>query len=123
LSIIIMTAFGSVDTAVEAIAAGAVDYVSKPMNLDEIRATVRKALDRSQEEAAAIPVGAQPIAEMVGRTPAMVEVYKTIARVAPGNSTVLALGESGTGKELIARAVHEHSPRRGKYLGDKALEG
>jgi DNA-binding NtrC family response regulator len=114
LPIIIMTAFGSVDTAVQAIAAGAVDYVSKPMNLDEIRATVRKALDRSREEGAAIPVGGQPLAEMVGRTPAIVEIYKTIARVAPGNSTVLVLGESGTGKELIARAIHEHGPRRGE---------
>jgi DNA-binding NtrC family response regulator len=113
LPVIVMTGFGSVDTAVEAISAGAVDYVSKPMNVDEIRASVRRALGRSAEAQAAVPLGDDAaVAGMVGRTPAMVEVYKTIARVAPGPSTVLILGESGTGKELIARAIHQHSPRR-----------
>jgi DNA-binding NtrC family response regulator len=111
LPIIMMTAFGSVDTAVEAIAAGAVDYVSKPMNLDEIRAAVDMALRRSSEQAAALPTAGEKIAGMVGRTAAMVEVYKTIARVATANSTVLITGESGTGKELVARAIHQHSPR------------
>ena len=112
LPVIIMTGFGSVDTAVEAIAAGAVDYVSKPMNVDEIRATVRRALRRRGEAQAAMPLADAPPAELVGRTPAMVEVYKTIARVAPSPSTVLILGESGTGKEMVARAIHQHSPRR-----------
>ena len=114
LPVIIMTAFGSVDTAVQAIACGAVDYVSKPMNLEEIRATVVKALGRHAEARAALPEGGGELAGMVGHTPAMVEVYKTIARVAPGTSTVLILGESGTGKELVARAIHQHSPRGGK---------
>ncbi len=112
LPVIVMTGFGSVDTAVEAISAGAVDYVSKPMNVDEIRATVRRALDRHAEVQAALPLGDETVAGMVGRSPAMVEVYKTIARVAPGPSTVLILGESGTGKELVARAIHQHSLRR-----------
>jgi DNA-binding NtrC family response regulator len=112
LPAIVMTGFGSVDTAVEAIAAGAVDYVSKPMNVDEIRATVRRALGRRAEVQAAVPLGDQGLAGMVGRTPAMVDVYKTIARVASGPSTVLILGESGTGKELVARAIHQHSARR-----------
>ena len=112
LPVIVMTGFGSVDTAVEAISAGAVDYVSKPMNVDEIRATVRRALGRHAEMQAALPLGDEAVAGMVGRTPAMVDVYKTIARVAPGPSTVLILGESGTGKELVARAIHQHSPRR-----------
>jgi DNA-binding NtrC family response regulator len=112
LPVIVMTGFGSVDTAVEAISAGAVDYVSKPMNVDEIRATVRRALDRHAEVQAALPLGDEAVAGMVGRSPAMVEVYKTIARVAPGPSTVLILGESGTGKELVARAIHQHSLRR-----------
>jgi DNA-binding NtrC family response regulator len=113
LPVIIMTAFGSVDTAVEAIAAGAVDYVSKPMNVEEIRVAVRRALRRPEEAATVLPVG-EKVAGMVGRSAAMVEVYKTIARVAPGNSTVLVLGESGTGKELVARAIHQHSGRHGK---------
>jgi DNA-binding NtrC family response regulator len=111
LPIIIMTAFGSIDTAVQAITAGAVDYVSKPMTVEEIRTTARKALSRSRA-AAVLPAGSEALAGMVGRTAPMVEIYKTIAQVAPGSSTVLILGETGTGKELVARALHEHSPRR-----------
>ena len=112
LPVVIMTAFGSIDTAVQAIASGAVDYLSKPMDVEEIRATVRKALGRSAEAQAALPVAGEELGGVVGRSPAMVEVYKTIARVAPGRSTVLILGESGTGKELVARAIHANSPRR-----------
>ena len=111
LPVIIMTAFGSIDTAVQAIAAGAVDYVSKPMNLEEIRATVRRVLGRKEEVQAPPPAGSEELGGMVGRSPAMVEIYKTIARVAPGGSTMLILGESGTGKELVARAIHDHSAR------------
>jgi DNA-binding NtrC family response regulator len=111
LPVIIMTAFGSIDTAVEAISSGAVDYVSKPMNVEEIRSAVRRVLERQREVRSPLTGGGEEPAGMVGRTPAMVEVYKTIARVAPGLSTVLILGESGTGKELVARAIHRHSPR------------
>jgi DNA-binding NtrC family response regulator len=113
LPVIIMTAFGSIDTAVEAIGSGAVDYVSKPMNVEEIRAAVRRVLERQRAARAPLAAESEP-AGMIGRTPAMVEVYKTIARVAPGVSTVLILGESGTGKELVARAIHRHSPRHGR---------
>jgi two-component system response regulator AtoC len=114
IQVIVMTAFGSVETAVEAIRHGAFDYVSKPMNLEEIKSTVRRALserrltdarengDRATEDTYGI---------VVGRSPAMVEVYKTVARVAPSRSTVLIEGESGTGKELIAAALHRHSGR------------
>ncbi len=112
LPVVIMTAFGSIDTAVQAIASGAVDYVSKPMNVEEIRTTVRRALGRQAEPQAALPAAGEGLDGVVGRSPAMVEVYKTIARVAPGRSTVLVLGESGTGKELVARAIHQHSARR-----------
>jgi len=111
LPVVIMTAFGSIDTAVRAIASGAVDYVSKPMDVEEIRATVRRALGRTVEAQATLPAAGEQLGGVVGRSPAMVEVYKTIARVAPARSTVLILGESGTGKELIARAIHENSPR------------
>jgi DNA-binding NtrC family response regulator len=114
LPVIIMTGFGSVETAVDAITSGAVDYVSKPMNVDEIRAAVDRALRGDRAPRADLPVESEVIGDMVGRTRAMVTVYKTIARVAPGRSTVLILGESGTGKELVARAVHRYSPRRNK---------
>jgi two-component system response regulator AtoC len=114
IQVIVMTAFGSVETAVEAIRHGAFDYVSKPMNLEEIKSTVRRALgerrltntsengDRGAEDTYGV---------VVGRSPAMVDVYKTVARVAPSRSTVLVEGESGTGKELIAAALHRHSGR------------
>ena len=119
LPVIVMTAFGSIETAVEAIHEGAFDFISKPMNLAELRKTVEKALaqralqrraDKSTEESSA-ELSPQRMSKIIGKTPAMLEVYKTVARVAPTKSTVLILGESGTGKEMIARAVHEHSPR------------
>jgi len=112
MPIIVMTGFGSVGSAVQAIASGAVDYLSKPMDVDEIRAAVRRALNRNGEIEARLPASGEEREHVIGRSPAMVDVYKTIARVAPGKSTVLILGESGTGKELVARAVHDHGPRR-----------
>ena len=79
-----MTAFGSIDSAVRAIGAGAIDYMSKPMNVEEVRANVRRALERRREERAAVPAGDRAgSTPWSGRSPAMVEVYKTIARVAP----------------------------------------
>jgi two-component system response regulator AtoC len=113
LQVIVMTAFGSVETAVEAIRHGAFDYVSKPMNLDEIKSTVRRALT-AHDLSESSPDGGPPIVDtslVVGRSPAMVEVYRTVARVATSRSTVLIEGESGTGKELIAAALHRHSDR------------
>ncbi len=114
MQVIVMTAFGSVETAVEAIRHGAFDYVSKPMNLEEIKSTVRRALaERRLGDGRAN--GGDGAGErdglVVGRSPAMVEVYKTLARVAAARSTVLIEGESGTGKELIASALHRHSGR------------
>jgi transcriptional regulator with PAS, ATPase and Fis domain len=82
------------------------------MDVAEMRTTVRGALGRRTEAQAALPAADGELNGVIGRSPAMVEVYKTIARVAPGRTTVLVLGESGTGKELVARAIHEHSPRR-----------
>jgi two-component system, NtrC family, response regulator AtoC len=110
--IVVMTAFASMETAIEAIREGAFDYASKPMNLDELRQVVARALAQSSQTAA---VDQQPATEslgtIIGNSPAMVDVYKTVARVAQTRSTVLILGESGTGKELVARAIHQHSPR------------
>src|SRR3989449_10253771 len=122
LPIIVMTAFCSIETAIEAIHEGAFDFISKPMNLEELKKTVSRALaqratqdreGKSREETK----DAEPPGTIIGKSAAMVEVYKTVARVAPTKSAVLILGESGTGKELIARAIHQHSPRaRGPFV-------
>ena len=112
-----MTAFGSIETAVEAIHEGAFDFISKPMNLAELKKTVSRALaQRALQRRAKTSNGgdednSQQLGKIIGKSPAMLEVYKTVARVAPTKSTVLILGASGTGKELIAQAIHEHSPR------------
>jgi DNA-binding NtrC family response regulator len=115
LPVIVMTAFGSIETAVEAIHEGAYDYVSKPMNLDELKKIIFSAL--RQRELDARPrkkVQGEDLERqktVIGRSPAMVEVFKMVARAAPTKSTVLILGESGTGKEVIARSIHQHSSR------------
>jgi DNA-binding NtrC family response regulator len=112
-----MTAFGSIETAVEAIHEGAFDFISKPMNLAELKKTVSRALaQRALQRRAETNNGGdeenpQQLGKIIGKSPAMLEVYKTVARVAPTKSTVLILGASGTGKELIAQAIHQHSPR------------
>jgi DNA-binding NtrC family response regulator len=116
LPIVVMTAFGSVETAVEAMKAGASDYVLKPFSLAEILIVVRKELDHSrlQEENRSLREAlgqkySHP--NIVARSPKMQEVLATVERVAPTNSTVLLGGESGVGKDLIARAIHEKSRR------------
>jgi DNA-binding NtrC family response regulator len=117
--VILITAFGDVTGAMAAIQKGAYDYVSKPFNVAELATTVRRALERSRlvEENRALKAkgGGEKvptIESIVGSAPAMLEVYKMVARVAPTLSTVLVIGESGTGKELVARAIHQHSPRK-----------
>jgi len=116
LPIVVMTAFGSVETAVEAMKAGASDYVLKPFSLEEMRMVVRKELDHSrlQEENRSLREAlgqkySHP--NIVARSAKMQEVLATVERVAPTNSTVLLGGESGVGKDLIARAIHEKSRR------------
>jgi DNA-binding NtrC family response regulator len=114
--VILITAFGDVTGAMEAIQRGAYDYVSKPFNVDELALTVQRALERRRlvEENRALKQSVDrrgSLADIVGRSPAMLEVYKLVARIAPSLSTVLVVGESGTGKELVARAIHSHSPR------------
>ena len=115
--VILITAFGDVSGAMAAIQKGAYDYVSKPFNVGALTLTVSRALERTrlieENRAARAREGDKPphIESIVGAAPAMLDVYKMVARVAPTMSTVLVVGESGTGKELVARAIHTHSPR------------
>jgi len=116
MPVVVMTAFGSVETAVEAMKAGASDYVLKPFSLGEMRMVIRKELDvhnlREENRSLREALGkryAHP--NIVARSPKMQEVLAMLERVAPTNSTVLLGGESGVGKDLIARAIHEKSRR------------
>jgi nitrogen regulation protein NR(I) len=113
--VILITAFGDVSGAMQAIQKGAYDYVSKPFKVDELKLTVKRALERRRLAHISAHTDSadetQSIEDIVGRSPLMLDVYKLVARVAKSAATVLVVGESGTGKELVARAIHNHSPR------------
>jgi DNA-binding NtrC family response regulator len=116
LPVIVMTAYGTVETAVEAMKAGASDYVLKPFSLEEIKLIIKKELDhrRLREENRTLreALGQRyEFKNIVARSAKMQEVLAVVERVAPTNSTVLLGGESGVGKDLIARAIHQHSRR------------
>ncbi|MFB3923514.1 MAG: sigma-54-dependent transcriptional regulator [Terriglobia bacterium] len=116
IPVVVMTAYGTVETAVEAMKAGASDYVLKPFSLEEIKLIVGKELDvnRLREENRSLreALGRRlEFKNIVARSAKMQEVLATVERVAPTNSTVLLGGESGVGKDLIARAIHQHSRR------------
>jgi DNA-binding NtrC family response regulator len=113
---VIMTANVSVETAARALSEGAIDYVSKPLTVEQIRAIAARVSGfRLQRKEIAIPEPDEPQdSAIIGRSPKMLEVYKAIGRVAASNVSVLITGTSGTGKELVARAIHEHSKRKGR---------
>jgi DNA-binding NtrC family response regulator len=119
--VVIMTAFGSVETAVEAMKAGATDFLLKPFSLDHLMQVVYKALEiralRDENRMLKQELGRRyEFDNIIGRSQAMQEIFATIERVAPTRATVLLAGESGVGKDLIARAIHFHSPRRDRPL-------
>ena len=119
--VIMMTAFGSVETAVEAMKAGATDFLLKPFSLDHLMQVVTKALEvralREENRELKAELGRRyEFDNIIGRSPAMQEIFASIERVAPTRATVLLAGESGVGKDLIARAIHFHSPRRDRPL-------
>jgi len=111
--VIVMTAYSDLESAVAAFQGGAYEYLPKPFDVDQAVELIRRALDESQREQAALePIGEVP--EILGQAPAMQEVFRAIGRLSQSSATVLITGESGTGKELVARALHRHSTRAAK---------
>jgi two-component system response regulator PilR (NtrC family) len=125
---IMITAFASTETAIEALQHGAYDYITKPFRMEDLRAVVRRALEKKRRQETPVTVAPENLeaqqgqklfqalqgSNVVGKSPKMMEVYRTIGTVAMSDSTVLITGESGTGKELVAKAIHEASKRKHK---------
>jgi nitrogen regulation protein NR(I) len=118
LPVIIMTAFGTTETAIEATKLGAFDYILKPFDVPDMLTTISQAMESARFMRR--PVNMTPVSDntsteaLIGRSSAMQDVYKAIGRVSPTDATVLIRGDSGTGKELVARALYQHSLRAGK---------
>jgi DNA-binding NtrC family response regulator len=114
--VVLMTAFGSMETAIEAVKAGAYDYISKPFRLEEILLILERLIEKRQLQSENLHLRQEledrfSLSSIVGRTTPMLEVFKKIGYVADSRSTVLITGESGTGKELVAKAIHYNSQR------------
>ena len=115
--LIVMTAYASVDTAIEAMKRGAVDYITKPFKVDEIKLAIEKSLSRRKLQQENITLKQQlhegnSYDKFFGTSAVIVNLKQLASKIANSDSTVLLRGESGTGKEVIARAIHHHSPRR-----------
>ncbi|MCC7336998.1 MAG: sigma-54-dependent Fis family transcriptional regulator [Pirellulaceae bacterium] len=118
IAVVVMTAFGSLETAVAAMRAGAYDFITKPVELDLLALTIDRAVERQQlgrqvkllTEQQNLP---RPFGELIGDSPAMHRIYDQLPRLAASDASLLITGESGTGKELVARSIHDHSPRSG----------
>jgi two-component system response regulator AtoC len=115
--VVVMSAFGTVEIAVEAMKKGAVDFLPKPFSLDHLTVVVEKALEvrklRNENRELREALGQRyQFENIVGHSAAMQEIFATVVRVAPTRATVLLAGESGVGKDMIARAIHQHSPRK-----------
>ncbi len=118
LPVIIMTAFGTTETAIEATKLGAFDYILKPFDVQDMLTTISQAMESARFMRKPVNMNSVPdntsVEALIGRSSAMQDVYKAIGRVAPTDATVLIRGESGTGKELVARALYQHSLRSKK---------
>ncbi|GMQ79786.1 MAG: sigma-54-dependent response regulator transcription factor ZraR [Thermodesulfobacteriota bacterium] len=121
IPVIMMTAYASVGTAVDALKSGAYDYLTKPLDIDELKILVKKTLRHRQLEQENIYLKERlkdryDFSNIIGQSPAMQELFEIMSLAAPSDATLLIIGESGTGKELIANAVHQNSPRRDESL-------
>src|SRR5262245_5161221 len=119
IAVIVMTRFGSIASAVEAMRCGAYDYLTKPVNLHELEVVVQRAVAQLEMNAEVRELRGRLDIEygfenIIGNSPTMRRIYRTIVQVASTDTTILLVGESGTGKELIARAIHRNSPRQPK---------
>ncbi len=117
--VIMVTAFGTNESAIEAMKLGAYDYINKPFNIDEMRLIVRKALEKKRlsEEISLLRQKVETtyaLENIIGQSPKMQEMFRLIPKIAQSNSNVLISGESGSGKELVASALHNLSPRKNK---------
>ncbi len=116
VEVVVMTAFGAVDTAVAAMRAGASDYLTKPLNMDELVLVLERSLERWRLRRETTELRGRlaerySFSSIIGSSPEMQQLFKVIAQVAPSRASVLLSGESGTGKELVAAAIHQNSPR------------
>ncbi|HEX3110911.1 MAG TPA: sigma-54 dependent transcriptional regulator, partial [Thermoanaerobaculia bacterium] len=121
VAVIMITAHMSPKSAVDALKAGALDYIAKPFDIEELKIIVRKAIERKELEDENLHLRSAleerfTFSNIIGKSPKMQEIFSIVQRIAKTNSTVLISGESGTGKELIARAIHYNSSRRGKFV-------
>ena len=122
IPVIVITAFGGSEQTIAAMKAGAYDYITKPFDPEEVLRTTARAIARRRSSASEperepdVAGGIEVASGLIGRDPAMREIFKLIGRVAPTDATVLITGESGTGKEVVARALHEHSRRARRQL-------
>jgi len=115
IPVIIMTAYTDLESAVASYRGGAFEYLPKPFDVDDAVSLVQRALEHRRRQVAPVAEGAEErIPEIIGSAPSMQEVFRAIGRLATSDLSVLINGESGTGKELVARALHNHSPRAGK---------
>jgi two-component system response regulator PilR (NtrC family) len=121
VAVVMITAHTSTKSAVEALKAGAFDYIAKPFDIDELKIIVRNAVERKELEDENLHLRTAleerfTFSNIIGRSTRMQEIFSVVQRIAKNNSTVLISGDSGTGKELIARAIHYNSGRRGKFV-------